>query len=120
MRLLFDAPRHHTLLPEGRGGPVVCGGETFDVSDPERALELLTDPHIDVVEVATDIRKLSRKELDEMADEAGIDPSGYRTKQDLIDVLTGGIAVEAPEAEPEPKPEPEAEDGEGHETPQED
>lgn len=106
MRLLYDAPRHHTLLPEGRGGPVVYGGETFDISDPERALELLTDPNINVVEVATDITKLSRTELDEMATQAGIDPSRHRTKQDLIDALT--------------EPEPEAEGGAGHETPQED
>lgn len=129
MKLIFCASAHHRLLPQGRHGPVVHGGETFD-APPEVALELLTDPHVDVreapryeatlevppVDPSDDLGSLTRVELDEIAKQAGIDPKSHRTKQDLIDTLTGGILAEDTDTDTEP----EAEGGEGPDTPQED
>lgn len=46
--LMFQAPAHHTLNVDG---DVIHGGQTFDVEDEERALELLTQPGLSVIEV---------------------------------------------------------------------
>lgn len=48
--LRFNAAARHILV---EGGERIHGGEKFEV-DEERALELLTNPHVDIVEVAPD------------------------------------------------------------------
>lgn len=91
MRLVFDAPKGHTLI---EGGETIAAGQEFDVPDEERARELLTDPHVSVREaVPGNLKGLSRGELDEIAVEKGLDPSDYDNKQAVIDVL--------PNSEPE-------------------
>lgn len=92
-RLKFDAPTHHMLVVDGQE---VTGGRMFTVSD-ERAEELIADPN---VPIAGALRDLTRPQLDDLAEQAGLVPSDFRTKQDVIDALENQPVA----------------DGEGHQT----
>lgn len=110
--LTFQAPPHHTFNVDGE---IYHGGETFAVEDEERALELLTQPWLPVVEAnpvtvalaalgtaaeEAMLDKLSRSELDDLARERGIDPERLPNKAAVIAALN----------------EPEASGGEGQPT----
>lgn len=80
-RLQYRAPAGHLLVTDGQ---TVEAGETFEVGD-ERALELLTDPAIDVIE-AGGIKDLKKVELVELAEQAGLDPAGM-TKSEIVTAI---------------------------------
>ena len=95
-----DSPNHVTIID----GEPVPGGSEILIEDEERALEIATDPALNFSEAGpSDLSKLTRAELDELATAAGIvDPSTFKNKPDLIEAL---------------KNQPEA-NGAGHEEPQ--
>lgn len=73
--LRFNAPSHHRLFPEGRDGPVVYGGETFTHED--------VLPHCE--EVVTGLSHYTRLELNELAEQSGIDdPAALPDKAAVI------------------------------------
>lgn len=87
--LTFAAPPQDILIydPDTDPPSQVNGGETFEVSD-DRALELLTNPHIAIEEVATELSKLKRDELNKIASDAGIEsPESYPSKPALIEAI---------------------------------
>lgn len=84
-RLRYNARPNARLLPDGADSKPVAGGETFEVSDI-RAEELLTAPYADVTE-APDFNALTRAELNNLAEQAGIDSSALSTKSDVITAL---------------------------------
>lgn len=102
--LKFNAPAHHTLVEDDEE---VAGGETFKVTD-ERALELLTQPGIDVSEVGAS--KRTRDEWNKLAREAGVEDP---------EKLPNIPAVEAAIEEAKEN-QPGAESGDGQTTEQED
>lgn len=87
---MFQAPAHHTL---NIGDRTVHGGEVFTVEDEERALELLTQPGLTVVEVPAALAAaahegLSRTALDSLAREHGIEePERLPNKAAVIAAL---------------------------------
>lgn len=95
LELRFVAPATHRLAVDD--GDYVQGGETFLVP-ADRAEQLLADSQIDVEVVqADDVSPdaFTRAELDRVAEEAGLDPSSYRTKRDLLDALQTDRQTEA-------------------------
>lgn len=92
MRLIFNAPPNHILLPDGRDGQVVHGGQTFTSDNAE---ELLTLDSYNVSEAPENLKSLTRSQLDELAESAGLDPSDFSTKGDVIDALENTDQPEA-------------------------
>lgn len=94
--LVFDAASHHKLI---EGGETIHGGQEFTVDD-DRALELLTQPGLSIKEAGGSLRSLKKSELEELATASGLNPSDYRTKNDLVDAIEnqreagGGAAQE--------------------------
>jgi hypothetical protein len=86
--LTFVAKPHHTLTYRDDKGDeqTVQGGAAFVVTD-DIAEELLTQPHLTVEEAAQDHSKLTRTQLDELATQAGLDPSEFSTKAELLEAL---------------------------------
>jgi hypothetical protein len=86
--LTFVARPHHTLTYRDGAGVerTVNGGAAFTVAD-DIAEELLTQPHLTVEEAAQDHTGLSRKQLNDLAVEAGLDPADFPTKAELLDAL---------------------------------
>lgn len=123
-RLRYDAPSHYTLREDGKE---IAGGSEFEVSD-ERALELLTDPNLNVSEVDNvdqGAETPSAEETDAQATDATVTSGsprvGWITRAKLNkraadagvenpELLPNRAAVEAAIAE---ATQPEAEDGEG-------
>lgn len=109
-RLLFHADSQHVLV---EGDQRISGGDEFTVSD-DRALELLTDPALTVLEAPdADLFQLTRPQLDEHARAAGIaDPEKYRNKGELIEAIDQQAAQAGNEqievADPGIHPQPEA------------
>lgn len=93
-RLRYNAPPHHTLHPNGSDSDPVKGGEEFDCPE-EQAEELLTSPHFDVTEVASDLHKLKREQLNKLAEEAGVqNPGSLRTKDAVIAAIENQPAAD--------------------------
>lgn len=84
-RLIFHADPQHVLV---EGDQRISGGDEFTVSD-DRALELLTDPALTVLEAPdADLFALTREQLNERAAASGIaDPETYRNKGELIEAI---------------------------------
>ena len=97
--LTFVARPHHRLTYHDTEGDVhvVHGGEVFIVSD-ELAEELLTQPHLTIVESTEDRSKLRREQLDELATQAGLDPAAFANKAELIEALDNLDETPAEEA----------------------
>jgi hypothetical protein len=81
------------LVYEGRGR-LIEGGKAIEHGDPftvsqTRGERLLADPHVDVRLPDADLTHLTRRELDELAREAGItSPEGLPNKESVIEALT--------------------------------
>ena len=90
--LIFNAPPHHVL---DEGGELIHGGGEFSADD-DRAEELLTQPNLSVVEkpAEIDLTALTRRQLDEIAAERGIDASALPNRDAVVAALTGGSTVE--------------------------
>jgi len=86
MDLIFDAPHHHHLVEEGFDEPIE-GGSVFTVTD-ERGGELLADPNVSVREAApSNLKGLNRGQLDELAEQAGLDPKDFNNRDAVIAAL---------------------------------
>lgn len=101
-KLLFDAPAHHILV---EGGERIHGGGTFEAKD-ERALELLTSPALDIVEVPDAVEPV---EVDETP--ADTDTSG--PGEPLTETVEADTAP-ADNVATETDTQREADDGEAH------
>lgn len=87
MRLIFRAPAHHKLVLEDLD-LTVNGGKFFEVEDKERALELLTDPAMNVEEAPPEsLKRLNREQLDEIAKSFDLNPADYSNKESLLEAL---------------------------------
>ena len=78
---------HHSLERPIR----IASGELYETDDPAEIAALSRDRRVSAVEGngddEDDLAKLSRAELDERAEDAGLDPADYRTKADVIAAL---------------------------------
>lgn len=94
--LIFNAPPQDKLV---EGDDTISGGETFKVSE-ERAEELLTNPTVDVSEYAGEasLKRLTKPQLVELAEERDIDVSSCKTKDDLIEAIEQGVDDNEPAA----------------------
>jgi hypothetical protein len=119
-RLRFNAPSHYVLE---EGDKTIHGGEEFEVTD-ERALELLTSPHLDVSEVddLDDLDDLETPGVPVSTGTGGLSPPWVRRKD--LNERARELGVESPETLPNKaavetaiaeatEPEPEAEAGGG-------
>lgn len=108
-RLIYHADPQHVLV---EGDQRISGGDEFTVSD-DRALELLTDPSLTILEAPdADLFQLTRPQLDEHARVAGIaDPEKYRNKGELIEAIdalaqtSGNESVDVTDPGIHPQPE---------------
>lgn len=76
------------LLENGRQ---VLPGEKFETTE-KRAAELLTDPHANVRVAQDEYQALTREELNQLAERAGVEhPEALPNKQAVIDVLTDPV-----------------------------
>ncbi len=85
--LIFNEPSHHVL---DEGGELIHGGTEF-TADDDRAEELLTQPYLNVIEkpAEVDLAALTRRQLDEVAAERGIDTAPLSNKDAVIAALSG-------------------------------
>lgn len=86
MRLVHNGRPGDSLEVDGK---TYGAGEEFEVKDEERALELLTDPNINVTEAKADggLKRLNKADLEQLASNEEIDISECSTKADLIDAI---------------------------------
>jgi len=104
LRLIFDAPGKNVLKLDGQS---IHGGESFDVADPERAIELLTQPGLTVREAGSDSPSSNEPAKPEQP------PKPEQTA--LTPVLTPPaptppvVTAPAPPASPAPSPTPKPE-----------
>jgi hypothetical protein len=94
--LIFNAPSQDTLV---EGEKTIHGGELFEVDDA-RAEELVTNPTVDVSEYtsASTLKRLTKPQLIELAEERDIDVSSCKTKDDLIEAIEKAVDDSEPEA----------------------
>jgi hypothetical protein len=86
-RLRFDQPSSHVLIENGER---IHGGGEFFATD-ERALELLTDPHVRIVEAVktAKLERLGRSKLDALARERGVaEPETLPNKAAVIAAIS--------------------------------
>lgn len=91
----FNAPKHYRFEHEDL---ILKGGQAAEVPQ-ERAEQLISDPNNKITEVddseeqkeaaaespvAKPLADLNRDQLDDLAEEQGLNPSDYATKEDLI------------------------------------
>lgn len=83
--MIFHADPQHILVEDDQR---ISGGDEFTVTD-DRALELLTDPSLTILEAPDDdLYQLKREQLDDRARALGIaDPETYRNKGELIEAI---------------------------------
>ena len=100
------APSHHRTIFRLPGGEevVLHGGEAAEVPD-ELAEELATQPGLDIeiVEASPgeELERLTRAQLNELAESLGLDPSGYRTKDAVSAAIREAQAAQAQAEEPD-------------------
>jgi hypothetical protein len=97
----FQSDVHWKLV----GGPEVSGPRTVDPADPRspRDLEVTPDEAPETEGGETDVDKMSRDELNELAESLGVeDPASLGNKQEVKDAI-----AEAQKSEPDEAPETE-------------
>jgi hypothetical protein len=83
--LVFTGSENERLEEDGK---LVASGEEFGVSDA-RAEQLLADPNVAVYPAPDDdLQRLTREKLDDLASQAGLDPTQYPNKDAVIAALT--------------------------------